>query len=162
MSATSYQRLCTIALLASMVSFVGCASGPRGVRTGAIDSDNPQSDPPAPTLYPCPSRPSCVVSRDDDPAREIAPLHFNGDAADVFARLRVILARMPRTTVVRVDGHYLHATQQSRLLHYTDDIEFLLHPLSGRIDVRSCARAGYYDFGVNRQRIETIRAQLKP
>lgn len=156
----SYQRLCTTALLVSMVTFAGCASGPGGVRAGAMDSNHSQSEPRAPTLYPCPSRPSCVVSLDEDPAHKIAPLAFSGGAEDAMTRLSAILARMPRTTVVLVEAHYLHATQRSRFMGYTDDIEFLLDPDNGRIDVRSCARVGYYDFGVNRQRIETIRAQL--
>jgi uncharacterized protein (DUF1499 family) len=101
-----------------------------------------------------------VVSREDAGSRSIEALAFEGEATDAIARLSAILAEMPRTRIVSSDTHYLHATQESRLLGFTDDVEFLIDPLSGRIDVRSCSRAGYYDFGVNRARIEAIRDAL--
>lgn len=40
-----------------------------------------------------------------------------------------------------------------------DDTEFQLDP-SGVIHVRSAARLGYSDLGVNRRRVEAIRAKL--
>jgi uncharacterized protein (DUF1499 family) len=140
-------------LCASMLMLAGCASGVAGVVKGAAPSD-------AASLATCPNRPSCVVSREDAGSRSIEALAFQGEATDAIARLSAILAEMPRTRIVSSDTHYLHATQESRMLGFTDDVEFLIDPLSGRIDVRSCSRAGYYDFGVNRARIEAIRDAL--
>ncbi len=108
-------------------------------------------------LAACPSRPSCVVSRDDAGSHAVAALAFEGPAADALARLSDILKKMPRTQIITSKEHYLHATQESRGLNFTDDVEFLLDPQTGRIDVRSCSRTGYFDFGVNRARIEAIR-----
>jgi len=132
----------------------GCASGPGGVVTRGE-----QSTPTS--LAACPSRPSCVVSHEDAGMHAIAALSFEGTAGSAMARLADILSKMPRTQIITANEHYLHATQQSGGLKFTDDVEFLLDPRSGRIDVRSCSRAGYYDFGVNRARIETIRDALK-
>ena len=79
-----------------------------------------------------------------------------------MGRLTNILSKMPRTRVITSNENYVHATAESRWLRFTDDVEFLLNPQSSRIEVRSCSRLGYYDFGVNRARVETIRAALKP
>jgi uncharacterized protein (DUF1499 family) len=38
-----------------------------------------------------------------------------------------------------------------------DDVKFLFSADQPVIDVRSASRVGYYDFGVNRRRIEDIR-----
>jgi uncharacterized protein (DUF1499 family) len=43
---------------------------------------------------------------------------------------------------------------------YVDDTEFYLDEKAGVIQVRSASRLGRSDFGVNRERIESIRAQL--
>jgi uncharacterized protein (DUF1499 family) len=41
-----------------------------------------------------------------------------------------------------------------------DDVEFCLDEKAGVIHVRSAARLGRKDFGVNRQRVKPIRATL--
>lgn len=145
--------LLALSVGALLVLLVGCATGPGGeVRL------NRQAE--RTTLAACPSRPSCVVSRDDAGGHAVEALSFDGPAVDAMARLRGILEAMPRTNILTANAHYLHATQESGLMHFTDDVEFLIDPDTGRIDVRSCSRAGYYDFGVNRARVETIRSRL--
>ena len=134
--------------VAAAIVLAACANGPAGVVRTAAGSE---------TLAPCPARPSCVVSRPDAGRHAIDALVYRDSAAAALARLSAILRAMPRTVVVLADDRYLHATQTSRLVRYTDDIEFLVDPERRRIDVRSCARTGYYDFGVNRARIEAIR-----
>ena len=42
---------------------------------------------------------------------------------------------------------------------YVDDVEFYLDRALGAIHVRSASRLGRSDFGVNRERIEAIRAR---
>jgi uncharacterized protein (DUF1499 family) len=43
---------------------------------------------------------------------------------------------------------------------FVDDVEFLIEPNTQVIHVRSASRLGQSDLGVNRQRIEMIRAKL--
>jgi len=43
---------------------------------------------------------------------------------------------------------------------FVDDVEFLLDEKAGVIHVRSASRLGRSDFGVNRDRVETIRRQI--
>ena len=56
---------------------------------------------------------------------------------------------------------YLHAECQSALMGFVDDLELHAQPDAGRIDVRSASRLGYGDLGVNRRRVETLRANLR-
>jgi len=45
-------------------------------------------------------------------------------------------------------------------MRFVDDTEFWFDPAAGVIHVRSASRVGSKDFGVNRARIEAIRARL--
>ena len=72
----------------------------------------------------------------------------------------VAVEGLERTEVVRNEGGYLQAVQTSALMRYNDDFEFLLDAGAGVIQVRSASRVGYGDMGVNRDRIETVRAAL--
>jgi len=55
---------------------------------------------------------------------------------------------------------YLHAEFRSPLFGFVDGVEFRMDEAPGRIDVRSASRTGYFDFGVNRRRVEEIRARF--
>jgi len=55
------------------------------------------------------------------------------------------------------DG-YLWATFTSRVFRFVDDVEFRMVPSDGIIHVRSGSRVGYSDLGVNRKRVEKLRA----
>lgn len=92
----------------------------------------------------------------------IAPLTYTGDAAAAWTRLEAALATLPRTVIVTNSadayGRYLYAQSSTLLLRFTDDVEFLQDDTSKVIHVRSSSRLGRKDFGVNRKRIEAIRA----
>jgi uncharacterized protein (DUF1499 family) len=45
-------------------------------------------------------------------------------------------------------------------MRFVDDVEFSLDPAGGVIHVRSAARMGIRDFGVNRARVESLRRAL--
>jgi uncharacterized protein (DUF1499 family) len=75
-----------------------------------------------------------------------------------MTRLAGILRAMPGATVVTVRPDYLHAEFASALFGFVDDVEFVVDPGASSIQVRSAARMGYSDMGVNRKRVEAIRA----
>jgi uncharacterized protein (DUF1499 family) len=108
-------------------------------------------------LAPCPASPNCVSSLADDPQHHTAPLHFTGDPARAWKRLKSALATEPRLTIVEDTGSYLHAEARSLVFRFVDDIEFVLDPGAQLIQVRSASRVGYSDFGVNRRRVERLR-----
>jgi uncharacterized protein (DUF1499 family) len=109
-------------------------------------------------LAPCPNKPNCVCSHHRDDAHAIAPFVAAGDAAATLEKLRTIVEAMPRTHVLESRADYLRCEFATRLLGFVDDVEFLAH--DGVIHVRSASRLGYSDLGVNRKRIEDLRARL--
>ena len=72
-------------------------------------------------------------------------------------RLKKALLTEKRVTIISEKPDYLHAEVRSLVFRFVDDIEFKLSPDQGLIQVRSSARVGYSDFGVNRRLIERIR-----
>jgi uncharacterized protein (DUF1499 family) len=88
----------------------------------------------------------------------IAPISFSGDAQVAWEKLVSAVKGLPRMAVVSDTGSYLYAQQTTLLLRFTDDVEFSLDADSNVIHVRSASRLGRKDFGVNRKRIEAIRA----
>jgi len=92
----------------------------------------------------------------------IDPLRFDGTPAQAMQRLADIVGSIPGARIVESRPDYLYAEFTTRWLHFVDDAEFFL-PESGRqIDLRSGSRLGRGDLGVNRRRIEAIRARFEP
>ena len=106
--------------------------------------------------------PNCVASHADpaDAEHYIAPINFTGSPVDAIAALRKIVNGTERTLVVKHDANYLYAEFKSKLLGFVDDVEFFAAEKEGVIHVRSASRLGRRDFGVNRQRVESIRERF--
>ena len=117
----------------------------------------PSQAAPPDRLSPCPRSPNCVFSQDPDPARRVEPLRFVGPPQAALASLRKVLAGMVGCTVVQDEPPYLRAEFRSRVFGFVDDVEFLLEADAGVIHLRSAARTGWWDLGVNRRRVEEIR-----
>jgi uncharacterized protein (DUF1499 family) len=97
----------------------------------------------------------------DAPQRDYAaiePLPLRGDGVQSLARLRSIVAALPRAHIVDSRPDYLYAQFTSAALQFVDDTEFWFSPAESRIHVRSASRLGRRDFQVNRKRVEMIRA----
>ncbi len=77
-----------------------------------------------------------------------------------MAKLVALVKAMPRTTIVDSTDNYLYAEFASKLMGFVDDVEFYLDPAESVIQVRSASRLGESDLGVNRKRLEEIRAAL--
>lgn len=108
-------------------------------------------------LAPCSARPNCVSSQATDKRHAIKPFAFSGRPETAMAAIRGILNDMPRTTIIRQSKDYIQAECASRLLGFTDDLEFYCDAGRKVIHVRSASRLGYSDLGVNRKRVEAIR-----
>ena len=109
-------------------------------------------------LAPCRRTPNCVSSQADpgDGEHYIAAIPFRGDAMSAVKRA---VAAMPRATIVSETENYLYAEFRSKVLGFVDDVEFFFD--GSAIQVRSAARLGRRDFGVNRARIEKLRRLLE-
>ncbi|WP_281646332.1 DUF1499 domain-containing protein [Parendozoicomonas sp. Alg238-R29] len=104
----------------------------------------------------CPGSPNCVSSQVQGD-HFIAPLDFQGqDTATIRDRLLAWLEHSPRTVITQSDGNIIKAKFSSRMMGFVDDLTLIIQP-SGTVDVRSASRTGYYDFKVNRKRVEALR-----
>ncbi len=90
----------------------------------------------------------------------IAPIAAGSDAAATLTQIRAVVEAMPGARIIEAQSDYLYAQFSTRWLKFVDDVEFWAAPDLGVIHVRSASRLGSSDLGVNRARIEQIRARL--
>ena len=107
-----------------------------------------------------PSSPNAVSSQAADGYHKIAPLAYKGTQEQAMKALNAIIEGTPNTRIVETKPDYLYAEYTSGLLGFVDDVEFYFPPAARIIHARSASRLGYSDMGVNRKRIEAIRAEL--
>jgi len=113
------------------------------------------------SLDPCPKTPNCVSSRapEDDDKHHIPAISFRGDRADARAAVIEAIGTLDRTRIVEQDDDYVHAVSASKVLRFKDDLEVVID--EERIDVRSAARMGSYDFDANRKRVEAFSREVR-
>lgn len=114
-------------------------------------------------LAPPKSTPNCVSSQADpaDAEHYIAPIAIKGDAPAAMAAARKAVESMTDSSIIRQDGDYLYAEYRTRTMRFVDDLELLYDVKAGMLHVRSASRLGRRDFGVNRARVEALRARIK-
>jgi uncharacterized protein (DUF1499 family) len=117
-------------------------------------------DPTAERLPACPASPNCVSSDADGKNHGIAAFALALPPAEAWREARRVVAALPRTRIVAESDTVLRAECSSAVFAFVDDLELQLRPAQGIIAVRSAARIGWSDFGVNRRRVEEIRAAL--
>jgi uncharacterized protein (DUF1499 family) len=110
------------------------------------------------TLRPCPSSPNCVSTHAQDDGHAIAPFRYRKSRAEAKEALKEVIRSLPRAKLVEEDEAYLHYEFTSLMLRFVDDVEFLFDDEEKVIHFRSASRTGYSDLGVNRKRMEQVRA----
>ena len=111
-------------------------------------------------LSQCPKSPNCVSSQSIDKAHYIEPLRYEGSLENAKDKLLSVIRAMKRARVVTMRDDYIHAEFVSALFRFVDDAEFLFDEKKKMIHIRSAARIGYWDLGVNRKRMERIRVKF--
>ena len=108
-------------------------------------------------LAPCPDSPNCISSEQG----MIEPIVFSGvDAQQAWLKLRqVIIAQGGQIESLQSD--YLRAVFTTSWMGFKDDVEARLDLLNRKIQLRSASRAGYYDFGANRARLQKIEQAMR-
>ena len=124
--------------------FAGSAPATLGVHDGRLAA--------------CPDRPNCVSSQLSDEAHAVKPFRYTGDAAAAISRLATLIETQEGARIVTRRADYVHAEYQSKLMGFVDDLELLTDSAAHVIHVRSASRLGYSDLGVNRARVEALRA----
>ncbi len=113
------------------------------------------------SLSPCPSSPNCVSTQAQDEGHAIAPFRYRKSRAEAKEALKEVVRSLSRTKLVEENESYLHYEFTSLLLRFVDDVEFLFDDDTKTIHFRSASRTGYGDLGVNRARMEQVRALVE-
>jgi uncharacterized protein (DUF1499 family) len=112
------------------------------------------------SLSPCGSGNNCVSSLNFDDINYVEPITYSGRRTDAREALIAIINSLnPRGTVVSSENH-IQAQFVSTMFGFTDDVDFMIDKRNKKIQLRSSSRVGFYDWGVNRKRIETIRGMF--
>ena len=114
---------------------------------------------PGDRLAPCPGSPNCVSTQAKGGYHAIPPIPYSGSRESVLECLKAVLQRMTRSRIITVSPDYLHAEFRT-LLGFVDDVECYIDQEQHLIHMRSASRLGYWDFGVNRRRLEAIRVEF--
>lgn len=130
-----------------LFSFAGVRPNNLGVRAGR--------------LSPCPCSPNCVSSDADDIDHNAPVFELAQPGAAGWQAIKLAVRQLPRVTIVHETEAYLHAECRSGFFGFVDDLELYLRADGKSIAVRSAARLGYSDFGVNRKRLEGLRQTLR-
>lgn len=151
-------------ILVALIAIALVVAGQMGMLTGKVPNGLGVTEGRLKGLS---KTPNCVSSQaglyPDHPQKEyssIAPLKFSGDGEQAMEKLASALSKTERTVVVKREPGYIYAQSTTALLKFTDDLELMLDKPNGVIHVRSSSRLGQKDFGVNRARVEALRAQL--
>ncbi|MEB3356561.1 MAG: DUF1499 domain-containing protein [Synechococcales bacterium] len=113
-------------------------------------------------LAACPNSPNCVSSQSPtaDPKHYTEPLPLTTSPEEAIAQLKTIVEGMERTKIITASDDYLYAEFTSAIMGFVDDVEFYADQEAGVVHVRSASRLGESDLGVNRKRVEALRAQF--
>ncbi len=146
--------LIVLAVAAGQLGFLqGTAPADLGVRDGRLK-------PPSMTENSVTSQAALYPGHPQRKYADIAPLPLKGDGPATLAQIKTIVEGMDGAKVVKSEPDYLYAQFTSKLMKYVDDVEFWFDPAANAIQVRSASRVGRGDLGVNRKRIEALRAAL--
>jgi uncharacterized protein (DUF1499 family) len=145
-----------VVLAALLAGQFGLLAGRRpsqlGVQEGRLKppSRTPNSVSSQAQLYP------------DHPQRndaQIEPLPFKAGGAEASLRaVKAALATLPGVALQEESAGYLRAQARTRWLGFVDDLEFWANPQRQAVELRGASRLGRKDFGVNRARMEALRA----
>ena len=132
----------------------GTPPGDLGVRDGKLKAPSATDNSVTSQADLWPGHPQSAAAR-------IAPLPLKVSSQQTLATLQRLVQQTPGAVVVKADAGYLYATFTTRWLKFTDDVEFWVDPDALVVHVRSASRLGKKDMGVNRARVEDLRARLQ-
>jgi len=111
-------------------------------------------------FLPCPRSPNCVSTQMDDDGHYIHPISYKKQESPI-PRLAEIVKEIPKARIMDETEDYLHVEFRSPKMNFVDDAEFYWNRQGGLIEMRSAARCGYSDGGVNRDRLDRIRRRFE-
>ncbi len=104
---------------------------------------------------------SCILSSNcvSSTAQDIAAIALLVCDEQTWKQMPELLLAMGGQ-LQRKDDAYIWVTFESRWFSFVDDLELQWDVSAGQCHVRSASRVGRSDFGVNRQRVESLRGRM--
>lgn len=133
--------------------FQGTPPGDLGVRDGRLK-------PPSVTQNSVSSQAALYPDAPQRIYAQVAPFALRGDGPATIARLKALVEAKPGARIIEARPDYLYVQCTTRVLGFVDDLELWFDPAAQVVQVRSASRLGRKDFGVNRDRVESLRAAL--
>ncbi|MCA1058038.1 DUF1499 domain-containing protein [Rossellomorea aquimaris] len=107
----------------------------------------------------CPTnKKNCVSTIDLTSYHRIAPLPINGGVEDTKEQIHKALNQFDHVEIEEEQSHYVHAVFTSKWLKFKDDLEIYIDESANLLHMKSGSRLGYYDFKVNRNRVEQFKS----
>ena len=104
----------------------------------------------------CPDSPNCVSTQTAKEGAVMQPIAYTGDWKTAKQKLISVIKEYPRTNIVTDNERYLHVEFTTKTMRFVDDVEFYFG--DGALHFRSASRLGHSDLGVNRKRMEEVKA----
>jgi len=112
-------------------------------------------------LAPCPDKPNCVCSEyKEDIQHFIAPLTISSKKLPRAMEHIKISIKSLGGQIQTENNAYLAATFSSSFFGFIDDVEFRIDAENQLVHIRSAARSGHSDFGVNKKRVNNLKMIL--
>ena len=144
-------------IIGCIVSFCFLFSGPNLILTDEPSNLGLKNQ----LLSPCPGTPNCVSSQEKDSQNSILPITYKDSLEQAKERIYRVINSMRDTRIITKEVFYLHVEFTSMVFRFIDDVEFYFDGSQSLIHVRSASRWGYWDLGVNRRRVESIRSKFE-
>ncbi len=110
-------------------------------------------------LRSCPDTPNCVNSEEEGKPSYVEPLLFKTSPGNSWKIVKDAIQDMGGKIELENAG-YLHATFMTAVFRFVDDVELRMDEKNAVIHVRSASRVGKSDMGLNRKRVDYLRAQF--
>lgn len=112
-------------------------------------------------LSPCPWTPNCVSTEATSDKKRIEPFELIVDIDTAWSEVVLAVESLEGVVIKNQRLGYLYAKVISSTFRFVDYIEVLYVPSKNRLAVRSAARLGISDMGVNRKRTQHLRSLLR-
>ncbi len=87
----------------------------------------------------------------------VPPIKMDQSLKESRDALRDLVMGLPRVKLIKEDYDYIRFECRTVFFRFVDDLEFYFDEIDKAIHVRSAARCGFWDLGVNRRRVDRIR-----
>lgn len=106
------------------------------------------------------NKPNYVTTNKKDEKHYIKPILFNKKEDNIIKEELIKNLKKLNGKILIDKENYIKVAFYSKFFKFEDIAEFEISFENSEILLRSGAQTGYYDFGVNRKRIETLRTML--